>query len=1034
MPELKSNPSAKAGVDSAGVRDLNNTGITNNGHIPFFLVAGASIIAVVASVVSLHYGFTEIFNHIFYFPVILASFFYIKRGLAISAVLISIYYIFMILFQTGDRSGTVLFIHGMNFFLIASLISYLSYRWKTLSDNTTSAITEVMQNEERLRILLDECSDSVFSFSKDGSLMYMNRAFLTITGKTEEFFADKSIWNMFPDEKPEKRTAAVNDILQTGIEKVIEMRVPVDGVEKYYLTTLTPVRDADGDVDYIICIGKDITERRRIETDLNMTLDNLRRSQEMGRIGDWRLDLSTMNFSGSAVAFDILGLSHDSKVTYGDITSLIDPDDIFKAREVMKDAVEKGSSFSIVIRFHRKNDGALIYILSSAEVEMDDTGRPITLFGINQDITDRVKAEEALRESEKLSRIISGLTTDYAFIVDVSPDKNISLRSMSPNAMDLIKRSSSDLENFNRWNTFFPAEEYKQFMDFTQHIISSGEPGSIECRSMRENDKIRWINIIAYPEKKQDGGLEIFGAVKDITDLKNAENELFRFKFMVENARQEVYLVDPDGKLAYVNRAAAESLGYTIEEMLSIGIAGFDAELGPHFREHFKDLKDHDLDLIETVHIAKDGRRVKKEMHSVYISFNDVEYICGFGQDITERKQAEEERLKLQEQLAQSQKMESVGRLAGGIAHDFNNMLGVIIGQTELALMRSEKPDEVYSSLKEIEKAARRSADLTSQMLAFARKQAVTPRVIDLNDTITGMISMLRRLIGENIDLEWVPGSSVWNIKVDPTQIDQVLANLCVNSRDAISGNGRVTIQTDNVIIDERWFGGKVGVLPGEYVKLTVKDTGTGFAPEILEHVFEPFFTTKEIGKGTGLGLAMVYGIIKQNNGFIDVQSKEGEGACFMVYFPRSERDNSDSLNGGDIASNEKGDETILLVEDEPMLLDMTRSMLEALGYSVIATSTPAEAIKFALQEKKRIKLLITDVIMPGLNGRDLSSKILEIIPDLNRLFMSGYTADVIAHHGVLEEGVHFIQKPFSLNGLAEQVRFAIGYTYKKSM
>lgn len=397
--------------------------------------------------------------------------------------------------------------------------------------------------------------------------------------------------------------------------------------------------------------------------------------------------------------------------------------------------------------------------------------------------------------------------------------------------------------------------------------------------------------------------------------------------------------------------------------------------------------------------------------------------VLAIVRNITDQVKTENEREKLQHQLTQSQKMESVGRLAGGVAHDFNNMLSVIIGYTQLSLERIDSYNPLYSNLQEVKKAAERSANLTKQLLAFARKQTITPKVFDLNEAVGGMYKMLIRLIGEDIDLVWLPNEEPMMIEVDPSQIDQILANLCVNARDAIKDTGKITIETSNIVIDEEYCKENSSFVPGDYIVLSVSDDGSGMDNETLSHLFEPFYTTKEIGRGTGLGMATVYGIIKQNNGFITVDSEVGKGTTINMYLPRykdkKEQQEENSLNLTDI----KGHETILLVEDEPAILAMTTKMLEAVGYTVIKAESPVDAIELAKENIGDIHLLITDVIMPEMNGRDLAKSILFIYPDIKRLFMSGYTASVIAHHGVLNEGVNFIHKPFNFEDLVKKVR-----------
>lgn len=419
--------------------------------------------------------------------------------------------------------------------------------------------------------------------------------------------------------------------------------------------------------------------------------------------------------------------------------------------------------------------------------------------------------------------------------------------------------------------------------------------------------------------------------------------------------------------------------------------------------------------------MIRTGNNLKRIYHTRKIPIMDREgkplYLLGISEDITERK-------KLEEQLLQAQKMESIGRLAGGVAHDFNNMLAVIIGNTDIALAEMNPDMPMYKRLQEIRKAAQRSAELTSQLLAFARKQIAAPRVLDLNEVLSGMIKMLRILIGEDIDLVWMPASALCPVKMDPSQIDQILVNLCINARDAITDGGRITIETENVSIDEVYCAGNSECLPGDFVLLSVSDNGHGMDVETVQKIFEPFFSTKKSdNKGTGLGLATVYGIVKQNGGFIHVYSEPGVGTTFKVYLPGQKKNVEHIQQATTASSLVEGHETILLVEDEPVILSMATQMLEKFGYSVLAFFQPSKAIEASQEHRGEIHLLITDVIMPEMNGPLLADKIRSIHPEIKCLFMSGYTDNVIAHRGVLDEDVNFIQKPFSMQAIAEKVR-----------
>lgn len=398
--------------------------------------------------------------------------------------------------------------------------------------------------------------------------------------------------------------------------------------------------------------------------------------------------------------------------------------------------------------------------------------------------------------------------------------------------------------------------------------------------------------------------------------------------------------------------------------------------------------------------------------------------VAGIAEDITDRKM-------LEHQLVQAQKMESVGRLAGGVAHDFNNMLAVIFIALELVRMHLSRmhlsPDDpVHEQLQEIEKAAIRSRDITRQLLAFSRKQLIAPRSCDINTLVGDLLKSLSRLIGEDIELRFIPGEQTGLILIDPSQIDQVLVNLAVNARDAMPHGGTLTIETAAEEIDAAYCEEHPDVLPGRYVSLSVSDTGLGMDKQTLEHIFEPFFTTKDVGKGTGLGLAMIYGVVKQNNGFITVYSEVGSGTLFKLYFPCMEA-SKEVPELSEPMQPEKGDGRILLVEDDEILCRVIKSTLGTLGYEVTVAHAPAEALDVLERDSRGYALLLTDVVMPGMNGRELAERILSRCPGIKVIFMSGYTSDAVVHRGVLEEGVPFIQKPFSVMALASRIREALG-------
>jgi PAS domain S-box-containing protein len=537
----------------------------------------------------------------------------------------------------------------------------------------------------------------------------------------------------------------------------------------------------------------------------------------------------------------------------------------------------------------------------------------------------------------------------------------------------------------------------------------------------------RWLDVRAYPILDENGKLcQVIEHLRDITERKRVEEELARttreWQTTFDATNDAIWILSPDHCILRCNE--------TSERL-------FHRPRGDLVGRHCWEIVHGTTHPIPECPMLRSRHSLRREVMEFkigerwfQITVDPILDASGgftggvhFMTDITSRKRAEEERAKLQSQLLQAQKMESVGRLAGGVAHDFNNMLQAILGHTELALAKVDPSQPLFPDLQEIRKAAERSATLVRQLLAFARKQTISPKVLDLNETVKGMLKMLRRLIGEDLDLAWMPGQGLRPVKVDPSQIDQILANLAVNARDAVTGVGKLTIETNNVILDEACAAEHPGVVPGEYVLLAVSDNGVGMDKDVLKHLFEPFFTTKGVDKGTGLGLATVYGIVKQNNGFVSVYSEPGRGTTVKIFLPSYTGKIEERNSKEGIAQLPGGRETILLVEDDPGLLDMIRTLIERQGYTVLAANTPTEALSLAEKHLNEIHLVLTDVVMPEMNGRVLLEKLQSIRPGLKCLYMSGYTANVVAHQGVLDSGVQLIQKPFSAKALAEKVR-----------
>jgi PAS domain S-box-containing protein len=642
--------------------------------------------------------------------------------------------------------------------------------------------------------------------------------------------------------------------------------------------------------------------------------------------------------------------------------------------------------------------------------------------GMAHDVTERKRAEDALRESERRLRL--AMEASEQGLLDVNVTAGVA--TVSPELATMLERGAEGFQlSLGELRELVHADDRGRVFDaLREHLEGRSEHFRAEFRMRSGAGAWKWLLTHgSVVQRDADGKPRRLLAVHlDVGDLKAAEFErarrVGRRRVLFEQATDGIAVLDATGEIIEANTSLARLLGYDMPELHALRLPQWDeAFTTEDARPAYPDTPT----IRESRLRRKDGSTVEVEVSYTLGEWAGQKLLFHVYRDITQRKRADAEQAMLQAQLLQAQKMESVGRLAGGIAHDFNNLLSVILGYCDLAL-ESVADGPLRADLEEIHRAARRSADLTQRLLAFSRRQTAAPRVLDLNDAVAGVLKMLHRLMGEDIDLAWRPGAGLWAVAIDPTQVDSLLANLCVNARDAIAGVGRVGIETSNVAFDAAYCAEHVGFLPGEYVMLAVTDDGCGMSDEVLAHLFEPFFTTKSLGQGTGLGLATVYGTVKQNSGFISVQSQPGRGTTFKIFLPRVSEavDAAPDTRLGTVSGR---GETVLIVEDEPAILKLSQTILRGLGYSVMAARTPGEALRLAAAHAGVIDLLVTDVIMPEMNGRELADQLVAASPGLRCLFVSGYTADVIAHRGILHKGVHFLQKPFSRVDFAAKVR-----------
>jgi two-component system cell cycle sensor histidine kinase/response regulator CckA len=883
------------------------------------------------------------------------------------------------------------------------------------------AESELFESKKRLQLALNSAGMGVWEWNLQNETVYWSPECYEIVGATE--FNNKLagfLEFVHPDDVAkvlESSQAAIANHTNYQVEfRIINKK----GEIKWLANNGLAEYDENDNPVRLIGTVKDITERKKAETTLSESEENLRAIIEASTQYVW-----TAERDGSSLGiFEWFSRSSGRQISdLPGLLEIIHPEDRELAVKAWEDALNTKTYFNMVIRFLTKT-GDYCFMATRSVPIFNTDGKFRQWIGTCNDITQRMHAEDALRKNEAQLQLVSDtVPTIIAYI-----DKQLNCLFVNKACAEWFGISKEAALTKNVKDVL----DQKTFglVYSEMEKVLAGETLSFERSSYRD-DGMHFLRLDYVPDFDEKGEVRgFFAFLIDLTQNKKAEEELRkseeRFRSLVNSIAQIVWTTDAEGTLLSALTPRGESLEGTDHDLMF----EWTSRLHPEDKESaVQEL----MSAIKTKNKYKDEFRMMNSdgTYHYYISRGTPVYEkdgtirewVGTLTDITETKLSEENLRKSEEQLRQAQKLESVGRLAGGIAHDFNNMLTAINGYSDLTLRRLDENDPLRRNIEEIKKAGERSAALTQQLLAFSRRQILQVKVLDINQVIMDSLVMYQRLIGEDIQIVSSLNPSVNFVKADAGQLSQMLLNLVVNSRDAMPNGGNITIETDNMYLDEDFISKHAGSKGGNYVMLAVSDNGIGIDEETRQQIFEPFFTTKEIGKGTGLGLSTVYGIINQLGGYILVDSTVGKGTTFEIYLPAVKSTGNPAEAQITVKTLQKGTETILLVEDEELVRKLSQQVLEACGYQVIEAKDGFEALELCQKSGSQIHLLLTDVVMPMMSGRELAEKILQSFPHIKILFTSGYMDDAIVHHGVRDSELNFIQKPFTFDELSQKVR-----------
>ena len=873
-------------------------------------------------------------------------------------------------------------------------------------------------------------SDAIISMDLDGDVIGWNNAAEITFGRSEAEMLGKPFSFLIPERFREQHRAGLARVRAGGARHVVGRVVELaalrhDGVEIPIELSLSTWDGPSGPC--FTAIMRDISDRKRAEQALHYSELKLRTVIEnLPVTGVVLTDSAGQIIEANRTAVNILGLSHSDTVARSfDAPEwmIIRPDGtpMLSAEFASVRALREQQPIDDIEMGIIRPDGEVRWILTSA------IPIPIDGFGVSivfNDITERKQAQRVLLERE--TRLRNWFQLPLVGICITSPTKG--WLEVNDHLCTMLGRSRTELESLTWADLTYPPDLALDETHFKQVLRGEIEDYSIEKRFVRKDGILLPVDLSVRCVRLPDGSVDyLIALLQDISKRKQAQAEAQEsagfYAGIFETSHAVQLLVDQStGRIIAANPAAADFYGYPLHALIGLPLTDLTMRGAAEQKERLDAAARSGGSDFEMQHRLANGTVRDVWVYSSLVKTLQRPVLHAFVVDITERKQAEAGAALLQAKLQQAQRLESIGLLAGGIAHDFNNMLAVILGTVELASSRVDPAHPLHSDLLDIQSAATRSADLTRKLLSYARKQTIAPAALDLNVVVPRTTSILQRLIGEDILLRWELGEELWIIKMDSSQLDQILANLCVNARHAIADVGTVTIATANVVIDEHFCAAHADADPGEYVRLSVRDTGHGMDASTLAHIFEPFFSTKDVGTGTGLGLATVYGAVRQNHGFITVASERGHGTTFDIYLPRHDG-SAATLQDARSVAVQHNTETILVVENEAAVRRIVVATLQRQGYRVLAAESGAEAIRVAEERVGEIDLLLTDVVMPGMNGRVLATTLRSTNPTLPVILMSGFAAGVLGGRGVEMDEVDFIEKPFAPGALEAKVR-----------